>query len=124
MSRKFCLIRSSRFLRSAYQVWALLAISYVLFEVLDIDGSNLPRLLVPAHRSVLAAESTADVAGDEQLSEDQRRYGPTLTIVSRQRIRSSGQVQAIRSEVRGFLLVRRYRVSSTRDSGAQNPPDH
>jgi len=124
MSRNFRTIRSSRFLRSAYLVWALLAISYVLFEVLDVDGSNLPRLLTPLHRSVLVAESIADVAGDGQESEDQRRHGPTLSVDAPQRFRLPGQIQAIRSEVRGFLRARRYRAGSTRDSLAQSPPDH
>jgi hypothetical protein len=123
MSRNFRSIRSSRFLRSAYLVWVLLAISYVLFEVLDVDGSNLPRLLTPLQRPVLMAESIADVAGDGQESEDQRRHGPTLSVGAPQRFRLPGQIQSIRSEARGFLRARRYRAGSTRDSLAQSPPD-
>jgi hypothetical protein len=95
MSRNFRSIRSSCFLRSAYLVWALLAIVYVLFEVPDVDGSNLPRLLTPLHRSALMAESNADGAGDGQESEDQRRHGLTLSVGAPQRFRLPVQTQSI-----------------------------
>jgi hypothetical protein len=123
MSRIFRTIRSSRFLRSAYLVWVLLAISYVLFEVLDVDGSNVPRLLTP-HQPVLMAESIADVAGDEQKSEDQRQSGPTLAVDAPQRLGLPGPIQAIRPATRDFLRARRHRAESKPESIAQNPPDH
>ena len=124
MSRNFRSIRSSRFLRLAYLVWVLLVISYVLFEVLDVDGSNLPRLLTPLHRSLLVAESIADVAGDGQESVDQRQHGATLSIDAPREPRLARQIEPIRSVARDLLRAHRYRAGSPRDAIAQTPPDH
>ena len=123
MSRNFRTIRSSRFLRSAYLVWALLAISYVLFEVLDVDGSNLPRLLTPLHRS-LVAEVISNLEGDRDESVDQRQHGPTLSIDAPREPRLARQIKPIRSAGRDLLRAHRYRAGSPRDAIAQTPPDH
>jgi hypothetical protein len=47
---------SSIFLRVTRVVCALLVFSYILFDVLDLDGSNFSRLLAPVERAAIVAE--------------------------------------------------------------------
>src|SRR6266581_3989236 len=48
-------IHSSRLWRAAYVVCILLVLSYILFDVLDLDGSDFSRLLTPVERVLIAA---------------------------------------------------------------------
>jgi hypothetical protein len=41
--------------------------SYILFEVLDLDGSNFPKLLTPVERSIIAAEEFSEARLDDSL---------------------------------------------------------
>jgi hypothetical protein len=52
-------MHSSKNWRPAYAVCILLAISYIFFDVLDLDGSNFSRLLAPVERSVIVAEPSS-----------------------------------------------------------------
>lgn len=47
--------------RAIHVVCMMLVLSYILFNVLDLDGSNFPRLLIPVGRSVIVAEVPCDV---------------------------------------------------------------
>ena len=46
----------STFWRIAHVVCALLVFSYILFDVLDLDGSNFSRLLATVERAAIVAE--------------------------------------------------------------------
>jgi len=46
----------STFWRIAHVVCALLVFSYILFDVLDLDGSNFSRLLAIVERAAIVAE--------------------------------------------------------------------
>ncbi len=48
---------ASRFYRILDIVCVLIVYSYVFFDVLDIDGSNFPRVLTPTQRFFLIAET-------------------------------------------------------------------
>jgi hypothetical protein len=50
------LFHSSIFRRVTHVVCALLVFSYILFDVLDLDGSNFSRLLAPVERTAIVAE--------------------------------------------------------------------
>ncbi len=52
--------RNSWLLRAARVVCVLLVFSYILFYVLDLDGSNFPSLLTPVERPVIVAEVPSD----------------------------------------------------------------
>jgi hypothetical protein len=48
---------ASRFHRVFYIVCVVFVCSYIFFDVLDLDGSNFPRLLTPTQRLFLIAET-------------------------------------------------------------------
>jgi hypothetical protein len=48
---------ASRFHRVFYIVCVVFVCSYIFFDVLDLDGSNFPRLLTPTQRVFLIAET-------------------------------------------------------------------
>lgn len=50
---------ASRFHRVFYIVCVVFVCSYIFFDVLDLDGSNFPRLLTPVTRAVIVAETVA-----------------------------------------------------------------
>ena len=53
----FRAIFPSRFHRVFYIVCVVFVCSYIFFDVLDLDGSNFPRLLAPVARAVIVAET-------------------------------------------------------------------
>jgi len=59
MLRCFRPIHPSSLQRAIYVACMLLVFSYILFDVLDLDGSNLPRLLTPVTRAVIVGETVA-----------------------------------------------------------------
>ncbi len=59
MLRCFRPIHPSSLQRAIYVACMLLVFSYILFDVLDLDGSNFPRLLTPVTRAVIVAETVA-----------------------------------------------------------------
>ena len=54
-------IHSSRFWRATYAVCALLVLSYIFFDVLDLDGSNFPSVVAPEETTVIVAVVPSDV---------------------------------------------------------------
>ena len=54
----FWSIHASRGWRTAYLVCLPFILSYILFDALDLDGSNFSRLLAPVERPVAVAELT------------------------------------------------------------------
>ena len=50
---------ASRFHRVFYIVCVVFVCSYIFFDVLDLDGSNFPRLLTPVERAVIIAETVS-----------------------------------------------------------------
>lgn len=53
--------RCSTFWRAIYIVSMLLVFSYILFDVLDLDGSDFPRPRAPVERNVVVAEVPKDI---------------------------------------------------------------
>jgi hypothetical protein len=49
-------IETSKFWRAAYFACMPFVVSYILFELLDLDGSKLPRPLPPVETSAIIAE--------------------------------------------------------------------
>ena len=48
-------IHSSRVWRATYIVSTVLVFSYIFFDVLDLDGSNFPKLFAPVERNTIVA---------------------------------------------------------------------
>ncbi|HUK42450.1 MAG TPA: hypothetical protein VLX11_15460 [Candidatus Acidoferrales bacterium] len=47
--------------RAIYIVCAVFVLSYILFDVLDLDGSDFPRPRAPVERNVVVAEVPKDI---------------------------------------------------------------
>jgi hypothetical protein len=54
-------IHCSKFWRATYIVCMLLVFSYILFDVLDLDGSDFPRPRAPVERNVVVAEVPKEI---------------------------------------------------------------
>src|SRR5215467_8783797 len=54
-------IHCSRFWRAIYIVCMLVVFSYILFDVLDLDGSDFPRPRAPVERNVVVAEVPKEI---------------------------------------------------------------
>ena len=52
---------SSTFWRTIYIVSMFVVFSYILFDVLDLDGSDFPRPRAPVERNVVVAEVPKDI---------------------------------------------------------------
>src|ERR1700740_1722595 len=55
-------LRASKVWRAAYLVCTLLVFSYILFEVLDVDGSNFPLNQYPLDPTAIVAEAAKNTA--------------------------------------------------------------
>src|SRR5499426_1977817 len=54
-------IHCSRFWGAIYTTCMLLVFSYILFDVLDLDGSDFPRPRAPVERNVVVAEVPKEI---------------------------------------------------------------
>jgi hypothetical protein len=54
-------LHRTRLWRLFHAVCAVFVLSYIAFEVLDLDGSRLTPLAVPVHGAIIAIEATAEV---------------------------------------------------------------
>src|SRR5213594_992101 len=69
-------IHSSRLWRATYAVCALLVLSYIFFDVLDLDGSNFPSVVAPEETTVIVAVMPADA----ELYDSPQSIGPWSTL--------------------------------------------
>jgi hypothetical protein len=62
VAHQFCFQRSSKFWRSVCVVCVGVAVSYILFDVLDLDGSNSPFKQSTLERTAIVAEVVKNTA--------------------------------------------------------------
>lgn len=60
-------IHRSPLCKTVYTACVFFVLSYVFSDVLDLDGSNFPKLLSPVERAVIAAEEFSDTCLDDSL---------------------------------------------------------
>jgi len=53
--------------KTVYTACVFFVLSYVFCDVLDLDGSNFPKLVSPVERAVIAAEEFSDTCPDDSL---------------------------------------------------------
>ena len=106
------------FYRILHIACALIVISYVFFDVLDLDGSNFLRLLTPAQRLFLVAEAVSieDLPDfrEPAVLPDDFFYLP-LTDASVNRNWLSQQTRAFPLSPLVFIRFHGYRVGLPRD---------
>ncbi len=129
-SRKIFSTRRSRFMRSGLKavhcskVWracyilcTLLVSLYILFDVLDLDGSNLPHVNSPVRESVVAVEVTSDM--EFVHTSDQAAPWENSTLVADESPQEHARFEIFeipRSSPLDVARSHRYRASLPRDS--------
>jgi hypothetical protein len=76
-------IHSSKVSRTIYILSILLVFSYVFFDVLDLDGSSLLRLLAPVKRTVTVAVMPSDTQINHSFDHSELRDHSILLIANR-----------------------------------------
>lgn len=119
----FRAIFPSRFHRVFYIVCVAFVCSYIFFDVLDLDGSNFPRLLTPVARAVIVAETLVVIE-----IQDTRKHAAPLGSVAllftdlfEKCSRLLWQTKATRLD---SARSHGYRVGLPRDSVADASPYH
>ena len=116
-------IHSSRRWRAIYVVSMLLVFSYIFFDVLDLDGSNFPRLFTPVKRTVIVAVVPSGTELNYSSAESELRSDVSLPSVDRSieysrplwaEVLSSSPLNTARSH--------RYRVGLARNSLPDSSP--
>jgi hypothetical protein len=111
--------------RIADIVCALLVVFYILFDVLDIDGSDFAKVLISAHQSKLEAL----VPAEAELDFSAKQYVPVSAGASLLATDASQHAQLHSSDKVQFSLLRTARAHGYRQGLARNspfdaPPDH
>ena len=109
-------IRSSRVCRTIYLLSIPLVFFSILFDVLDLDGSNFLRLLAPVKRTVTVAVMPADAQIDS-FEHSELRDGFILLVADRSGldVRPS-RAEALSSSALGTARSHGYRVGLARNS--------
>ena len=112
---------SSRVWRATYVVSMLLVFSYILFDVLDLDGSSIHRLPAPAKRTVIVAV----VPSGAQINYPSEQSGlrdMALLFANRAGLHSSQWPELLRASRLGTARSHGYRVGLARNSLPDSPP--
>ncbi len=116
-------LASTSGLRQAiYVACALVVISYILFDVLDLDGSNFPSVLAPVEKALIITELPSDVKSNHSFES----VGPLGDVSVLSAGNSSGYSQLQRGGIQKFSPLdsardHGYRVGLGRDSLADPP---
>jgi len=100
-----------------------LVFSYILFDVLDLDGSNFPRLLTPVARAVIVAETLVviEIQDTRKHAAPLRSVALLFTDLFEKCSRLLWQTKATRLD---SARSHGYRVGLPRDSVADASPYH
>jgi hypothetical protein len=114
---------SSIFWRVTHVVCALLVFSYILFDVLDLDGSNFSRLLATVERAAIVAE-VPDAIPLNYSPEKSEIWGDTSVLFTDQSGRCARLcwIELSRASPLGTARSHGYRVGLARNSLPDSPP--
>jgi hypothetical protein len=111
------LIHSSRASRAIYLVSALLVFFNILFDVLDLDGSDFLRLLVPTNRTITVAVVPSGAEIDYSFHHSELRDGIALLFADRSELNlRPPQAEVLISSALGRARFHKYRVGLARNS--------
>jgi hypothetical protein len=116
-------IHSSRASRAIYILSILLVFSYIFFDVLDLDGSNFPRLLIRIERAVIVAVVPSGAQLNHSSEHSKLRDDIALLFADR----SGSNVrppwaEVLSSSPLGTARSHRYRVGLARNSLPDSSP--
>jgi hypothetical protein len=110
-------IHSSRVSRAIYLVSALLVFFNILFDVLDLDGSNLLRLLAPTKKTITVAVVPSGTEIDYSFDYWELRDGIALLFADRSELNlRPPQAEVLISSALGRARFHKYRVGLARNS--------
>src|SRR5262249_1100943 len=114
---------SSILWRATHTVCILLVFSYVLFDVLDLDGSNFSRLLATVERAAIVAE-VPDAIPLNYSPEKSESWGDTSVLFTDQSVRCARLlwIALSRASPLGTARCHGYRVGLARNSLPDSPP--
>src|SRR5215467_12395543 len=110
-------IHSSRVSRGIYILSLLLVFSYIFFDVLDLDGSNFPRLLMRMERAVIVAVVPSGALLNHSSEHSKLRDGIALLFADRSELNlRPPQAEVLISSALGRARFHKYRVGLARNS--------
>jgi hypothetical protein len=114
---------SSMVWRVTHVVCALLVFSYILFDVLDLDGSNFSRLLATVERATIVAEVT-DAISLNYSPEKSESWGNTSLLFTDQSAICARLywIELLRASRLGIARSHGYRVGLARNSLPDSSP--
>ena len=116
-------IHSSRACRAIYLLSILLVFFNILFDVLDLDGSNFLRLVAPVKRTVTVAVIPSDTQINYSSEQSEFCGDNSLPFVDRSAKCSRPPLATIlRSSPLGTARSHGYRVGLARNSLPDSPP--
>ena len=116
-------IHSSRVWRAIYVVSMLLVFSYILFDVLDLDGSNIHRLPAPAKRTVIVAVVPSGTQINYSSEQSELRGDNSLLFADRSAECSRPPwAELLRASLLGTARSHGYRVGLARNSLPDSSP--
>ena len=111
------LIHSSRASRAIYLASALLVFFNILFDVLDLDGSDFLRLLVPTNKTITVAVVPSGAEIDYSFHHSELRDGIALLFADRSELNlRPPEAEVLISSALGRARFHKYRVGLARNS--------
>jgi hypothetical protein len=111
----------SRLSRAASIVSSILICSYVFFEILDLDGSDLDRLLTPAETTIMLAEDS-ELSPDDSLDSVSWENRQLLLMAAAGKDSWLCRTKGLRLSPPNFLRVHGYRIGLARGSLPDSSP--
>lgn len=109
-------LHRTRFWRSFHAVCALFVISYIAFEVLDLDCSRLSALIEPTAAAMVAVETVAEGESVNRLGRSEWWDDSTLSANLQEGWARSDHFAVLRSNPLDSARIHGYRVGLPRDS--------
>jgi hypothetical protein len=119
----FSFIHSSRLWRAACVASVLVVFVYVLFDVLDLDGSNFPRLFTPVERTIIVAFVPSGIELNYSFEESELCGDLSTLLADRSEEYSRPPCpELFRTSPLGMARGHRYRVGLARNSLPDSSP--
>lgn len=115
-------IHSSRLWRATYVVCALLVFSYILFDVLDLDGSNFPSVVAPEETTVIVAVVPSDTQLRDSPDATERWVNIPFVFTDRSEKYTWQHTNLLKFSPLGLARSHGYRVGLARDSLPDSSP--
>jgi hypothetical protein len=116
-------IHSSRVPRAIYVVSMLLVFSYIFFDVLDLDGSDLPRFFTPMQRTITVAVLPSST--ELNYSSEHSELCGDISLLLADRSAECGRpswAELLRASLLGTARSHGYRVGLARNSLPDSSP--